>query len=114
VKNDESGTLEKALLAGLKACPVCIQGNDASGENADAPDSSETTPKPESGEDTVVTPGSASGSTKVWIDLSDNSEIYHRTSKCSGIEDGVGVTLSYVLDMDFDPCPKCDPPTKAN
>lgn len=110
VKNDTSGTLEKALLAGLKACPVCIKG-ETTDDKTSAPTAAPTQ-KPDSTEDIVVDGGSASGSTKVWIDL--NSDVYHKTSKCSGIDDGVGVTLSYVLDMGFDPCPKCDPPTRAN
>ena len=110
VKNENSGTLEAALLAGMKACPVCFS------DDAKPTKAPEATKKPDNtnNEDDVVEENTANGSTKVWIDLSDNSEVYHRTSKCSAIDDGVGVTLNYVLDMDFDPCPKCDPPTKAD
>ena len=115
----KSGTVEKALLAGLKACPVCVTGSSSSGSSSSGSSGSSgssatpaPTKKPE--ESGGSTGGSAAGTTKVYIDLSTGSEIYHKSSKCSALSEATGVTLNYVLDMGFKGCSKCNPPTSVS
>lgn len=119
VANDTSGTLEAALLAGLKPCPICINGNESSNsgnENSNAGNNSSSGNNNNTGNTGNATSngGSAEGSTKVYIDLANNSEIYHKTAKCSKLSNtGTGVTLQYVLDMGFKGCGHCNPPTSV-
>lgn len=104
-----SGTLENALLVGLEPCPVCISGTSSgstsSGSSSSATAKPTATPKPSSG-------GAADGTTTVYIDLANNYEVYHKSKNCSYVDEPVGVTLSYVLDIGFEGCGKCNPPTK--
>lgn len=97
--NAAAGTIAKALALGMTACPNCIG-----------------TTKEEI-KDTVVNESdySASADTSVYIDLYAEDFYYHKNSKCSGsgMSGGTEVTLQFVLDLGYECCPYCNPPSSV-
>ena len=82
----EMGT---ALAYGFTACPYCIGG--------ETKPANSTTGDPES---------------TVFFDLDGTTETYHKNPTCPDVpmSNPIDVTLQYVLDWGFEPCPYCNPP----
>ena len=60
---------------------------------------------------------SASGDTKVYVDLDGTYYFYyHNSSKCSDthMSGGTGVTLEYAKEWGYLACPYCNPPTSVS
>ncbi|NLD58993.1 MAG: hypothetical protein GX647_05005 [Clostridiales bacterium] len=87
----KSGYLAIALAMGKDPCPVCVKGSGGGSSG-----------------------GGSGGSTTVdavYIDLSgdSNPSLFHKSSSCSGagMSGGDKVTVEFVQDQGFSPCPYC-------
>ena len=101
----KAGTMAEALALGMKPCPKCVEKDNTDPTDPDDPED------PGDGDDPDR---SAPGDTRVYIDLSGNTNafLYHKSSSCSkcGMTGGTAVTLKYALDQGFADCGHCNPP----
>jgi hypothetical protein len=101
----KSGTMAEALALGMKPCSKCVVKDNTDPTNPDDPDD------PDKGDDPDR---AAPGDTKVYIDLTGNTNafLYHKASSCAecGMTGGTAVTLKYALDQGFADCGHCNPP----
>ena len=106
-KGARAVTLAAAKAAGLKACQNCV----ALSTGSKTPKNGGTKGAPVS-----KVKYSAPSSTKVYINAATANNYYHRKSSCSKAKfsGGTKVTLKYVLDWGYKPCPYCAPPTSIS
>ena len=87
-----SGYLAIALAMGKDPCPVCVKGSGGSSGGGGSG-------------------GGSGGVSTVYIDLDgdSNPSLFHRASSCSksGMSGGDPVTVDFVQDQGFNPCPYC-------
>ena len=136
----QAGTLAQARALGKKLCPTCAKGKSA-GISLSASYSSGSTAKAVTVAKAVAAAKklsskgvsaktaisyskalasqvkySASGDTKVYVDLKGKQYYYyHKSSKCSktGMSKGTKITLQYAKDWGYKACPFCQPPTSV-
>ena len=133
--NAKSGTLAVARALGKKMCSTCaklynsgISASDLSDGNLSKSDIKEISKLVEEAGVTAKSTSyskapvstdkySASGDTKVYVDLDgDYYFYYHKSSRCSDtkMKSGTSITLQYAKDWGYKACPYCNPPTSVS
>ena len=126
----KAGTLAQARALGKKMCSTCAKmynngipasalSGDSSGDVEDIVEmiSDEGGKASYSKAPVSTNHYSASGDTKVYVDLDGTYYFYyHNSSKCSDthMSGGTGVTLEYAKEWGYLACPYCNPPTSVS
>ena len=104
-----AGTLARAKAMGKKLCPQCARGISTGISTRGSVSYGKAKAS--------TVKYSASGTTKVYVDLEGkNYFYYHKSSRCSdmGMSGGTKITLQYAKDWGYKACPYCNPPTSVS